>query len=124
MRDRYKANRGAGEKPPTTLPLTGGAAGSRKVATAAKAVKKRSLWVNGKGNFKTKGKRASAIIRGTYWVTEETSAGTRVQVKRGLVAVRDFVKKKTVLVSAGQDYTARPRKVVARRVPAFTGSLR
>ena len=63
-------------------------------------------------------------MRGTYWVTEETSAGTRVQVKRGLVAVRDFVRKQTVLVSAGHDYTARPRRAVIRRVPAFTGSVR
>jgi hypothetical protein len=95
---------------------------SARTARAAKVTKKRSLWVNGKGNFKTKGKRASAIIRGTYWVTQETDAGTRVAVKRGLVAVRDLVRKKTVLVSSGQSYTAKVRSNVARRVPAFTGS--
>jgi ferric-dicitrate binding protein FerR (iron transport regulator) len=92
------------------------------MATAAKASAKRSLWVNGKGNFKTRGKRASAIVRGTYWLTEETDAGTRVQVKRGLVAVRDFVKKVTVLVPAGRSYVAKPRAPVLHRLPAFTGS--
>ena len=92
-------------------------------ARVAKATRKRSLWVNGKGNFKTRGKRASAIVRGTFWVTQETSAGTRVSVKRGLVAVRDFVRKRTVLVGGGHSYTAKVRSNVARRVPAFTGSV-
>lgn len=108
----------------TTFTLTGAGGASRHVASAARASVKRSLWVNGKGNFKTRGKRASAIVRGTYWFTQETSAGTRVQVKRGLVAVRDFVRKVTVLVGAGRDYLAKPRTAVLRRVPAFTGSLR
>jgi hypothetical protein len=90
-------------------------------ARVSKATSKRSLWVNGKGNFKTRGKRASAIVRGTYWLTEETAVGTKVSVKRGLVAVRDLVRKRTVLVSGGHSYTARARTRVARRVPAFTG---
>jgi hypothetical protein len=111
----------------TTLTLSDPLAVSKKVANAARArvakvARKRSLWVNGKGNFKTRGKRASAIVRGTYWLTQETNAGTKVAVKRGLVAVRDLVRKKTVLVSSGQSYTAKVRSNVARRVPAFTGS--
>jgi hypothetical protein len=118
----FKVHQDQGKRPATTLTLTGAATSSRKIATAAKASAKRSLWVNGKGNFKTRGKRASAIVRGTYWLTEETDAGTRVQVKRGLVAVRDFVKKVTVLVTAGRSYVAKPRAPVLRRVPAFTGS--
>jgi uncharacterized cupin superfamily protein len=108
----------------TTLSLTGNVTASRRVASAARATAKRSLWANGKGNFKTRGKRASAIVRGTYWLTEETAAGTKVQVKRGLVAVRDFVTKHTVLVSAGHSYVAKERVVASRRIPAFTGSTR
>ena len=103
-----------------------GAGSSKKGASAARvsrATKKRSLWVNGKGNFKTRGKRASAIVRGTYWLTEETTEGTRVAVNRGLVAVRDLVRKKTILVSGGHSYTAKVPSHVARRVPAFTGSV-
>jgi hypothetical protein len=106
----------------TTLTLTGPVVAARRLASAAKASVKQSLWVNGKGNFKTRGKRASAIVRGTYWLTEETAAGTRVQVTSGLVAVRDFVTKATVLVSTGHSYVAKPRRATLRRIPAFTGS--
>lgn len=109
----------------TTFTLTGDLnVSSRKGASAAKVTRKRSLWVNGKGNFKTRGKRASAIVRGTYWYTEETDRATKVSVKRGLVAVRDYVNRRTVLVSGGHSYTAERRKAVIHRVPAFTGSVR
>jgi hypothetical protein len=99
-------------------------ASAARVARVSRKSKKRSLWVNGKGNFKTRGKRASAIVRGTYWHTEETSRGTKVSVSRGLVAVRDLVRKRTVLVGAGHSYTATVPARVTRRVPAFTGSVR
>ena len=109
----------------TTFTLNGPVTTSRKGASAAKGSKAKSLlWVNGKGNFKTKGKRASAIVRGTFWLTEETSDGTKVSVKRGLVAVRDFSHHKTVLVEQGNSYTATVRARPARRIPVFTGSLR
>ena len=119
----FKAGQALGKPPVTTFTLTDGApAGARHGATAARVARKRSLWVNGKGNFKTRGKRASAIVRGTYWFTQDTDAGTKVSVRRGLVAVRDFVRKRTVLVSAGHSYTAKPRAPSLRRIPAFTGS--
>jgi len=111
----------------TTLQLRDGlTAPQQKGATAARAhvarsSRKRSLWVNGKGNFKTRGKRASAIVRGTYWHTQETDRGTRVSVSRGLVAVRDLVRKRTVLVSTGHSYTATPKQHL--RIPVFTGSV-
>lgn len=114
-------------RPLTSFQLSAGlgASSSRTVATAAAARhgNSRLLWVNGKGNFKTRGKRASAIVRGTFWLTQETTAGTKVSVKRGLVAVRDFVHKRTVLVGAGHSYTAKPRTARVQRVPAFTGSV-
>jgi hypothetical protein len=121
----FKASQARGRPAVTTFTMTDGApAASGQRATAASVSRKRSLWVNGKGNFRTRGKRASAIVRGTYWLTEETAAGTKVSVRRGLVAVRDFVRKRTVLVGRGQSYTAKPRRAVIRRVPAFTGSNR
>jgi hypothetical protein len=111
----------------TTLALRDGLTAAIKkgasAARVARASRKRSLWVNGKGNFKTRGKRASAIVRGTFWHTEETDAGTKVSVSRGLVAVRDLVRKRTILVSGGHSYTAKVKTRIARRVPAFTGSI-
>jgi hypothetical protein len=121
----FKASQALGRPAMTTFTLSAGvAAASGRGATAARTATRRSLWVNGKGNFRTRGKRASAIVRGTYWLTEETAAGTKVSVRRGLVAVRDFVRKRTVLVGRGQSYTATPRRAAIRRVPAFTGSIR
>lgn len=110
----------------TTLTLVGKLGGASRAgrakasrATMALRVKKRHLWVNAKGNFKTRGKRASAITRGTYWLTEESTAGTAVVVKRGAVAVRDFGLKRTTLVRAGHSYLA--RKPARLSSPRFTG---
>jgi len=46
-------------------------------------------------------------VRGTIWLTRDTCDGTLTIVKRGVVAVRDQVRKKTVTVKAGQTYFAR-----------------
>ena len=101
----------------TTLTLSGG--GKSPAANAARATKRPKLWVTGKGNFRTRGKRASAIVRGTTWLTEETSGGTAVVVQEGAVAVRDFTTRRTVLVRAGHSYLARNLARLQR--PRFTG---
>ena len=48
-------------------------------------------------------------MRGTRWLVEDSCNGTLTKVKRGTVAVRDFVKKKTVVVRAGKQYFARKK---------------
>jgi ferric-dicitrate binding protein FerR (iron transport regulator) len=48
-------------------------------------------------------------VRGTKWLVQDTCTTTTTTVKRGKVAVRDFVKRKTVLVKAGKKYVARRR---------------
>jgi hypothetical protein len=93
------------------LSLTGGTSSSSKFQRTVSGVhakpkppaKKptRRLWGSGKGKFTTKGKYASATVRGTIWLIADYSDHTLVTVKRGLVSVQDFVKKKTVLVPAG-----------------------
>ena len=65
------------------------------------------LWGNGKGRFRTSGKYSSATVRGTFWLTEDRCDGTLTTVKRGIVDVRDFVRKKTLAVKAGHSYLAR-----------------
>jgi hypothetical protein len=96
------------------LALTGGNFSSFKrtiSAVHAKAKKPvRRLWGSGKGKFRTKGKYAAATVRGTIWEVADFKDNTLCLVKRGVVAVQDFVKKKTVLVKAGHSYTAVSKK--------------
>ena len=66
----------------------------------------RKLWGSGKGRFKTIGRGASAAVRGTIWLLADRCDGTSlVKVKRGVVTVRDFGRRKTVTVKAGGSYT-------------------
>lgn len=78
-------------------------------SAAAKKASQRRLWGDGKGSFRTRGQYSSATVRGTVWLVQDSCAGTLTKVKRGVVAVRDQVKRKTVTVRAGKSYTARPR---------------
>ena len=117
-----------GQNGVTTLTLAAPLASKASRATrTARASRKRHgkhkwlLWADGKGNFKTKGNKASAVLRGTAWVTTDTGTSTKVSVKRGAVLVRDFVTHRGVIVTAGHSYTAREKRASARRVPAFTG---
>jgi hypothetical protein len=68
----------------------------------------RSLRGNADGNYRTRGKYSAATIRATIWITADRCDGTLTTVKRGKVAVRDFRRKKTVVVRAGKSYLARP----------------
>ena len=86
-----------------------------KGASAAAAKKKKrgaksvlgGLWGNGKGKFRTDGKYSSATVRGTVWLTQDRCDGTLTTVKRGIVSVRDFKRRRTVSVRAGHSYLAR-----------------
>jgi hypothetical protein len=59
------------------------------------------------GRFRTRGRYSSAIVLGTIWETSDLCEGTLIRVRRGKVKVRDFRKKKTVIVKAGHSYLAR-----------------
>jgi sugar lactone lactonase YvrE len=82
--------------------LCGTSAGA--LASAGKKKVVRQLWGVGKGRFRTKGRYASAAIRGTEWLTQDRCDGTLVRVKAGSVTVRDLVRKKTVIVKAPKIY--------------------
>ena len=71
--------------------------------------KRRRLWGNAKGRFKTRGRYSSGAVRGTRWLVQDSCDGTLTVVRRGRVAVRDFVRDRTTLVEAGERYLARPR---------------
>ena len=81
-----------------------------KASASATKPKKRRLWGDGKGKFRTKGSYSAATVRGTKWLVEDSCAGTLTKVTQGSVSVRDTRLKKTVIVRAGKSYTARPRR--------------
>lgn len=79
----------------------------------------RRLWGNAHGNFQTRGRYASATVRGTEWLTEDTCAGTLVKVGRGVVAVEDLRTHRTTLVRSG--HTSLMRAAASAAIRAFGG---
>jgi hypothetical protein len=90
-----------------TEPLASCGGGGR---SAAATKKKRHLWGDGKGSFRTAGKYSSATVRGTKWLVQDSCAGTLTRVVRGSVTVRDKVRRKTAVVAAGKSYLAKPKR--------------
>ena len=73
----------------------------------ARKKRRRTLFSNVKGRFRTRGRHGAATVRGTMWLTQDRCDGTLVFVRHGLVAVRDFSLRKTKVVKAGHSYLAR-----------------
>jgi hypothetical protein len=69
----------------------------------------RRLRANARGRFRTRGRHSAATVRGTVWSTTDRCDGTLTKVTRGRVAVRDFRRKRTIILRAGKRYLARPR---------------
>jgi len=85
---------------------------TQATAAGSKARKKKrrrnTLWGSDRrGKFRTRGRNATATVRGTVWRTTDTCAGTVVFVASGAVAVRDSARKRTVTVRRGHRYVAR-----------------
>jgi hypothetical protein len=113
-----QADRGAGRgraaatpaKRLTVLTLKQRPTGCGRKARASGRKQRGGLWGDGKGRFRVRGNTSAATVRGTKWYVENRCAGTYTRVVRGVVAVRDFVKGKTVVVRAGGTYTADKRR--------------
>jgi hypothetical protein len=84
--------------------------GKRGARAAAKKVKRRKLWGDGKGAFRTTGRYSAATVRGTKWLVQDSCTGTLTRVAQGAVTVRDNVRKRTKVVRAGKKYLARPKR--------------
>jgi hypothetical protein len=67
----------------------------------------RRLSGNAKGRFRTRGRYSAATVRGTKWSVTDRCDNTLTKVTRGKVAVRDFRRKRTVIVRAGKSYVAK-----------------
>jgi hypothetical protein len=59
---------------------------------------------------RSRGKYAQGASIQTDWVTIERCRSTTLRVLEGVVEVRDFVKRTTVPVRAGDSYTARAKR--------------
>jgi hypothetical protein len=107
----FKLTQTKGAKPATTLRLTQKLSCPRRhrASASAKKPKSRRLWGSGHGRFTTKGQYSAATVRGTKWLVQDTCAATTTKVATGVVAVRDFVKRKTIVLRKGKRYVARRR---------------
>jgi Ca2+-binding RTX toxin-like protein len=110
----FRATQKSAARPVTDLALTGGNFGqcpsaARRASASAGAKKKsiRHLWGNAKGNFRAKGRYASAGVRGTEFEVDDRCDGTLVTVKTGSVVVIDLVTDRRLVLDAGESYLAR-----------------
>ncbi|MBE2318970.1 hypothetical protein DVA67_023555 [Solirubrobacter sp. CPCC 204708] len=108
----FKVGQTRGAKPITDLALAEALAKCPKrsggrASAAQKKKKTRKLWGEGKGAFRTSGKYSSATVRGTKWLVTDRCDGTLTRVTQGSVLVRDFKRKRNVVVRAGKQYLAR-----------------
>ena len=86
------------------------ASAARASATAARRKPGRRLWGRDHGGrFRTHGRNSHATVRGTRWLVADSCKGTYTRVTTGVVVVRDTVRKKRVVLKAGEHYLARPR---------------
>jgi hypothetical protein len=109
---QFKLSQSKGKKPLTTLTLNEPLACPKVKLHAKAAAKKktRKLWGSGKGTFRTTGRLSSATVRGTKWLVTDRCTTTTTKVTQGSVRVRDFVKRKNVVVRAKHSYVARSRR--------------
>jgi hypothetical protein len=96
----------------TTLRLKGGRLAKCRArrAEAGAALSKRArrrLRGSAKGRYRTRGKHSAATVRGTKWIVTDRCDGTLTKVKRGRVAVRDFRRDKTIILTRGKRYLAK-----------------
>jgi len=118
----FKVRQTEGTRPVTELVLKGRLACGKKsarsrgklIAARGKRARRR-LWGSGHGRFRTRGRRSSATVRGTVWLTEDRCNGTYTKVRRGVVAVKDFRTGKTQLVRAGKSYLAQTKRAARRK---------
>jgi hypothetical protein len=97
-----------GRTPVTTLVVSGRLVCPKRSVSAAPPPRRR-LWGNARGRFSTQGRYASAVVRGTVWLTEDRCDGTFVRVTSGRVQVGDRIRNRTITLRAGQSYFARVR---------------
>jgi hypothetical protein len=106
----FKVGQTGGSHPSTNLSLaeqTARGPRARRASTSQARKRTRKLWGEGRGRFRTTGRFSSATVRGTRWLVTDRCDGTLTRVTEGTVTVRDFVRRRNVVVRAGRQYLAR-----------------
>ena len=99
----------AAAEPVAELGLSGPLTCPRRSAAQTNPPRVRRLWGDATGRFRTRGRYATAAVRGTVWLTEDRCDGTLIRVRTGVVEVRDLVRNRTITLRDGQSYLARRR---------------
>jgi hypothetical protein len=108
----FKVTQSRGRRPVTELRLVERLAACPKrgkANAAARRKKKRRLWGDADGSYRTRGRYGNAINDGTRWLSEDRCDGTFFRVARGTILVRRNGKRKAVQVRAGRSHLVRPR---------------
>jgi hypothetical protein len=110
---RFIVTQRSGAIPVTVLTLSGPllpCTDCRTPSTAGSS-RKRERHVSGsaRGHFETKGKYATASVKGTKWETQDTPGATVVRVTSGTVIVTDSVTRKHVTVGPRESYVAKAK---------------
>ena len=106
----FKVGQTGGSQPITNLTMaeqTARCPRSGRASSSQARKKTRKLWGEGRGRFRTTGRFSSATVRGTRWLVTDRCDGTLTRVTQGTVTVRDFVRRRNVVVRAGRQYLAR-----------------
>lgn len=84
--------------------------GKKAQAAATKHVSHKVLGLlkgSAHGKYTTNGRYSAATVRGTIWSVANRCDGTLTAVTRGVVSVRDLVRRKTITLRAGRHYLAK-----------------
>lgn len=118
---RFRIRQGTRRGDPADLvlsePLSGCPAPGAARAAAGPTRRTLRTFVRRRGRFRTRGRYASALVRGTRWTTTDSCAGTAIAVQQGTVSVFDYGRRRTVLVPAGARYLATPRQSAGAQRP-------
>ena len=104
---RFRILQRAADGGATDLVLAGPAPRCATGKARAAKTKRRRLWGDGRGRFKTHGSHAIATVRGTKWLVEDTCKGTNVRVANGVVAVTEKRSRRTRLLRKGEAHLTR-----------------
>jgi hypothetical protein len=99
--------RGGGLSACSWLPR-GGARKAGDAPASGSARRRRCLFGNARGRFRTRGRNSVASVRGTRWSMTDSCRGTLTRVTQGTVIVRDLTLRRNRRLRAGDRYLAKP----------------